>query len=155
MTSELARPEDLGARRHLVVAARLRSRRRVLGLTQKEVVARLRRIGVGTTNKALSSLEHGAGLDVCKLPELAAALECTLTYLVGLTDDPRRWEPDLASDSAPSVVPVPVPASGASGGGPRGGEDGRHDRADTPAPRRHPPILGPLDVGGPVRRRSP
>ena len=40
------------------------------------------------------SLEHGAGLDVGKLPELARALDCTLTYLVGLTDDPGRWEPD-------------------------------------------------------------
>lgn len=155
MTSELVRPEDLGARRHLVVAERLRLRRRVLGLTQKEVVARLRRIGVGTTNKALSSLEHGAGLDVCKLPELAAALECTLTYLVGLTDDPHRWEPDPAQDTAPSVVAVPAPSPGAPGEGPRGGEAGRHDRADTPTPRRHPPILGPLDVGSPVRRRSP
>ena len=31
-------------------------------------MSRLRRIGVATTNKALSSLEHGAGLDVGKLP---------------------------------------------------------------------------------------
>ena len=58
-------------------------------------MARLRRIGVVTTNKALSSLEHGAGLDVCKLPEIARALDCSLTYLVGLTDDPASWEPDF------------------------------------------------------------
>ena len=88
------------------------------GLTQKEVVARLRRLGVVTTNKALSSLEHGAGLDVCKLPELARALECTLTYLVGLTDDPGRWEPDGAvwpgrprSDAAPRDDPRTRPAA--------------------------------------------
>src|SRR6478735_4023462 len=86
--------EQLGTHRHLVVSERLRQRRRELGLTQKEVVARLRRLGVGTTNKALSSLEHGAGLDVCKLPELARALDCTLTYLVGLTSRPNSWEPD-------------------------------------------------------------
>lgn len=85
---------ELGLHRHLLVSERLRLRRRQLGLTQKEVVARLRRLGVDTTNKALSSLEHGAGLDVCKLPELAHALDCTLTYLVGLTSDPLRWEPD-------------------------------------------------------------
>ena len=36
----------------------------------------------------------GAGLDVAKLPELACALECTLTWLVGLTDTPGRWQPD-------------------------------------------------------------
>ena len=59
------------------------------------MVARLRRLGVVTTNKALSSLEHGAGLDVCKLPEIARALDCSLTYLVGLTDDPKSWEPDV------------------------------------------------------------
>src|SRR6185503_10217972 len=98
MTSELTRPgsyDELGAHRHLLISERLRLRRRELGLTQKEVVARLRRIGVVTTNKALSSLEHGAGLDVCKLPELARALDCSLTYLVGLNDDPTSWEPDF------------------------------------------------------------
>ena len=91
----LASYDELGAHRHLVISERLRQRRRELGLTQKEVVARLRRIGVVTTNKALSSLEHGAGLDVCKLPEIARALDCSLTYLVGLTDDPTSWEPDF------------------------------------------------------------
>ena len=89
--------DELGAHRHLVISERLRTRRRDLGLTQKEVVARLRRIGVATTNKALSSLEHGAGLDVCKLPELARALDCSLTYLVGLNDEPASWEPDFES----------------------------------------------------------
>src|SRR6476619_3588310 len=91
----LASYEELGAHRHLVVSERLRMRRRELGLTQKEVVGRLRRIGVATTNKAVSSLEHGAGLDVGKLPEIARALECSLTWLVGLTDDPASWEPDF------------------------------------------------------------
>ena len=98
MTAEVSREaqsyDELGAHRHLVVSERLRLRRRELGLTQKEVVSRLRRIGVVTTNKALSSLEHGAGLDVGKLPEIARALECSLTWLVGLTDDPASWEPD-------------------------------------------------------------
>lgn len=101
--------QDLGAHRHLVVSERLRERRRALGLTQKEVVARLRRLGVATTNKALSSLEHGAGLDVAKLPELACALECTLTYLVGLTEDHASWTPDRASwpQRAPTLAQRP------------------------------------------------
>ncbi len=98
MTTELTRAvpsyDDIGAHRHLVVSERLRRRRRELGLTQKEVVVRLRRLGVSTTNKAVSGFEHGAGLDLCKLPEIARALDCTLTYLVGLTDDPARWVPD-------------------------------------------------------------
>jgi transcriptional regulator with XRE-family HTH domain len=90
-------PGGAGARRRLVVRQRLRERRRDLGLTQKQVVSRLARLGMLTTNKALSSLEHGTGLDVAKLPELARALECTITYLLGLTSDPGRWEPDPRS----------------------------------------------------------
>jgi transcriptional regulator with XRE-family HTH domain len=84
----------LGASRQLLVTQRLRDRRRQLGLTQQQVVSRLAKLGVQTTNKAVSSLEHGAGIDVAKLPELAQALDCTTTYLLGLTADPRRWEPD-------------------------------------------------------------
>jgi transcriptional regulator with XRE-family HTH domain len=87
--------------RQLLITQRLRRRRGELGLTQKQVVTRLARAGLHTTNRAVSSLEHGAGVDVAKLPELAAALDCTVTYLVGLTDDPHRWEPDQLSDEAP------------------------------------------------------
>lgn len=86
--------------RQLLITQRLRARRVDLGLTQQEVVTRLARCGVRTTNRALSSLEHGAGLDVAKLPELAAALDCTVTYLVALTDDPHRWEPDAGRRAA-------------------------------------------------------
>jgi transcriptional regulator with XRE-family HTH domain len=81
---------DLAADRHLILTHRLRARRLQLGLTQKQVVSRLARRGIRTTNKTLSSFEHGAGLDVARLPELAAALECTVTYLLGLTEDPLR-----------------------------------------------------------------
>jgi transcriptional regulator with XRE-family HTH domain len=80
--------------RQLLITQRLRTRRCELGLTQKQVVTRLGRVGVLTSNRALSSLEHGTGLDVAKLPELAIALDCTITYLLGLTDDPHQWEPD-------------------------------------------------------------
>jgi transcriptional regulator with XRE-family HTH domain len=82
--------------RHLIVTHRLRARRVKLGLTQKQVVSRLARRGIRTTNKTLSSFEHGAGVDVVRLPELAAALDCTVTYLLGLTEDPCAWEPDRA-----------------------------------------------------------
>ena len=99
---------ELGLHRHLLVSERLRLRRRQLGLTQKEVVARLRRLGVDTTNKSLSSLEHGAGLDVCKLPELARALDCTLTYLVGLSADPLSWQPDEGIWPLPERAPERV-----------------------------------------------
>lgn len=81
-------------RGHMIVSQRLRQRRRELGLTQKQVVTRLSRQGLRTTNKALSCQEHGAGLDVAHISHLASALDCTTTYLLGLTDDPHRWEPD-------------------------------------------------------------
>ena len=97
--------------RHLLITQRLRQRRDDLGLTQKQVVTRLGRCGLQTTNRALSSLEHGTGLDVAKLPGLAAALECTITYLLGLTDDPHRWTPDedLAVPPRVSASAVAVP----------------------------------------------
>ena len=131
----LTSPSDLGATRHLVVSQRLRERRRTLGLTQKQVISRLARLGVLSTNKALSSLEHGSGLDVAKLPELAAVLDCSVTWLLGLNDDPHSWEP--------------------AGRRPTGGPKGRALDADvvalaTPpttgpaAARPLPRVLGPL-----------
>ncbi len=145
VSAETTAYDELGAHRHLVVSERLRIRRRSLGLTQKEVVARLRRLGVVTTNKSLSSLEHGAGLDVGKLPELACALDCTLTYLVGLTDDPSQWEPDgrlwpsRSSNGGPDPTAPNTPTVVAQ----------RKPEVGPPSPP-CPAILGPLD---PPRRR--
>jgi transcriptional regulator with XRE-family HTH domain len=133
---------DLEARRHLEVSQRLRERRRLLGLTQKQVTSRLGRLGIVSTNKSLSSLEHGAGLDVARLPELAAALECTVTWLLGLTDDPHRWEPDSAVPSR-SSPPAPGPAD-LSPASARTRQPARSNAHHTPE---HPPgpwILGPL-----------
>lgn len=87
--------------RHWVCARRLRERRQALGLTQGEVVQRLAASGAAATNRAVSAMEHGSGVDIGRLPDLAAALECTVTYLLGLTDDPRRWEPDAPLEAAP------------------------------------------------------
>lgn len=80
--------------RHWVCARRMRERRLAQGLTQREVVARLERCGVRTTNRALSTMENGRGLDLGLLPELAEALDCTVTYLLGLSNDPHSWRPD-------------------------------------------------------------
>lgn len=88
-----------GSRRRYLVGERLRLRRRELGLTQQQLASRLAAAGVPVTNKALSSLERGVGLDVAKLPELAQALDCSVTFLLGLTDDPRRWDPDVQPSS--------------------------------------------------------
>jgi transcriptional regulator with XRE-family HTH domain len=97
----------LVAARHALVTQRLRQRRDDLGLTQKQIVTRLARCGLQTTNRALSGLEHGSGLDVAKLPELARALDCTVTYLIGLTDDPQSWQPT-----------APIPSLGPGGQAP-------------------------------------
>lgn len=88
--------------RQLFITARLRERRADLGLTQQQVVIRLARHGLRMTNRSWSSLEHGAGLEVAKLPALARALDCTVTYLVGLTDDPHRWDPDQPATARPA-----------------------------------------------------
>ena len=124
--------DERGARRHLVVSDRLRRRRQELGLTQMDVVVRLRGLGVNTTNKTVSSLEHGAGLDLAKLPEIARALECTITYLVGLTDTPASWEPD--DPSWPSREAAPR----------RGRRTDPH--ADPRSESDQPWILGPLEL---------
>ena len=88
---------DLSRQRHWVCALQLAERRRMLGLTQQDVVDRLADMGVAATNRSMSAMEHGQGLDVGRLPELAAALDCTVTYLLGLTDSPHRWVPDEVS----------------------------------------------------------
>jgi transcriptional regulator with XRE-family HTH domain len=149
---------DVEARRHLEVSQRLRERRRLLGLTQKQVTSRLGRLGIASTNKSLSSLEHGAGLDVAKLPELAAALDCTVTWLLGLTDDPHQWEPDTAGPdgSAPhdpvrpgAARPDPARSDAARPGAARP-DPARPGAAAArsgprPSPERPTPwILGPL-----------
>jgi transcriptional regulator with XRE-family HTH domain len=87
--------------RHWICARRLRERRRALGLTQREVVERLQDHGCGTTNRSLSAMENGRGLDLGLLPELATALECTITYLLGLSSNAAAWLPDDPSRTVP------------------------------------------------------
>jgi transcriptional regulator with XRE-family HTH domain len=108
--------------RHWVCAQRLRERRLVLGLTQREVVARLEHRGHQTTNRGLSAMENGRGLDLGLLPELADVLSCTVTYLLGLTADPAAWEPTSAESTGNTngnngtrVPDVPVPIQNGSG----------------------------------------
>lgn len=104
---------DLVRERHWVCAQRLRERRLALGLTQREVVARLQLRGNPTTNRTLSAMENGRGLDLGLLPDLAVSLGCTTTYLLGLTCEPSAWQPDgltepvpVAAPAAPAVQPV-------------------------------------------------
>jgi transcriptional regulator with XRE-family HTH domain len=82
------------AQRNLTCAIRIRERRRELGLTQAEVVDQVNGHGSRLSSQALSAIENGRRLAVGRLPDLAAALECTVSYLLGLTAAPHRWEPD-------------------------------------------------------------
>jgi transcriptional regulator with XRE-family HTH domain len=92
---------DTNRERHWTCARRLCERRHDLGLTQNDVVERLTAQGAVATNRTLSAMEHGQGVDVGRLPELAVALDCTITYLLGLTEEPGQWAPDV--DRHPSA----------------------------------------------------
>lgn len=80
------------------ISFRLRRRRRELELTQKDVVERLRTTGIPMTEATYSRAESGK-VELAKgasnLLALAYALRCSVTYLVGLTDQPDKWEPDV------------------------------------------------------------
>jgi transcriptional regulator with XRE-family HTH domain len=88
---------ETATQRHWTCGRRLRERRHALGLTQAELVGRLGG-DPAITNRSISTWENGRGLDFGWLPELAVALDCSVTYLLGMTDDPQRWEP--APDAA-------------------------------------------------------
>lgn len=97
----MALAQDLHRERHWTCARRMSERRHDLGLTQHDVVHRLESLGICASNRTLSAMEHGQGVDVGRLPEIATALDCTVTYLLGLTDRPDSWVPDAA---APAVT---------------------------------------------------
>ena len=100
---------QLVAQRNLTCAIRIKERRRELGLTQAEVVERVSQHGSRLSNQALSAIENGRRLAVGRLPDLADALDCTVTYLIGLTADPRSWQPDKPPGTAkvPDAPPRP------------------------------------------------
>lgn len=95
---------DFGRGRQWTAGTRIRQRRADLGLTQADVVSRLAQSGLDLTDGSLSNMERGQGLVVGKLPALAVALECTVTYLLGLTANPGKWTPDESMEIAATRV---------------------------------------------------
>jgi transcriptional regulator with XRE-family HTH domain len=125
------------AQQNLTCAIRIRERRQQLGLTQAEVVDRVNGHGSRLSSQALSAIENGRRLPVGRLPDLSAALECTVSYLLGLTADPDRWEPDDHRRPAKRTAPAERAAPGAD------------DRPGSTTPPRRSWILGPDLPGGP------
>ena len=129
------------AQRNLTCAIRIRERRRQLGLTQAEVVDRVNGYGSRLSNQALSAIENGRRLAVGRLPDLAAALQCTVSYLLGLTADPGRWEPD---DAWPAQLARAAPSGRQpSGGRARPNGTVTNSTAGRAIPPRRGWILGP------------
>ena len=143
------------AQRNLTCAIRIRERRRQLGLTQAELVDRVNGYGSRQSSQALSAVENGRRLAVGRLPDLAAALQCTVSYLLGLTADPDRWEPDDAGP-APHLSPNgPVTNSTVTSSTVTNSTVTNGTAARRP-PSRHGWILGPdlPDAAPPARRSS-
>lgn len=140
------------AQRNLTCAIRIKDRRRELGLTQAEVVDRVARYGSRLSNQALSAIENGRRLAVGRLPDLAEALDCTVTYLIGLTADPHRWQPDLPQPRQSTAGPTgpSAPLENAAPPGPPGAPG-------TAASSHRSWILGPdvPDMSGELRGRAP
>lgn len=80
-----------------LVAWRVRTMRKQLGLKQDEVVRRMREKGLDLSQATYSRIEVGKS-EIVKganyLVALSEALECTVTYLLGLTSKPSKWTPD-------------------------------------------------------------
>ena len=128
----VAAARDFGRRQQWALAQRLYLRRTELGLRQEDLVQRLGQQGLAITPGAISNWERTGSMDLPKLLALCGALECSLSYLVGLTKDPARWEPDedvdlvslsrVLAQSSPAASPRPrrKPKRAASGGGSQG-----------------------------------
>jgi transcriptional regulator with XRE-family HTH domain len=154
------------AQRNLTCAIRIRERRRQVGLTQTELVDLVNEHSSRLSSQGLSAIENGRRLAVGRLPDLAAALQCTVSYLLGLTSDPYRWEPDDAStpaliNSAAPPAPAsraapPVPASRTAGPvSTSAGQAPSNGAANQSASPRHGWILGPdVPDAVPPRQRS-
>jgi len=142
--------------RHWTCARQLRERRRQLGLTQVDVVDRLRRRGTELTNRTLSAMENGRGLDLGILPDLAAVLDCSITFLLGLAADPAAWQPDPPLGAAAAAVESSADSRMSAEAQSAARPDDAADREATACPW----ILGP-DIPdspprvGPARRVAP
>jgi transcriptional regulator with XRE-family HTH domain len=79
--------EELG-----VLARRIREQRDRVGMKQGELAATL-----GTEQETVSKWESGRMPKADKLPDIAAALGCSVGYLLGVEDQPLPPDPGAAA----------------------------------------------------------
>lgn len=80
--------------RSRIVGDRLGERRAELGWSQVTLAEKVTDRGLRMTQATVSRAESGAGVDEVELIFFHLVLRCTITYLLGLTDDPKKWTPD-------------------------------------------------------------
>ena len=85
---------DFGREQNWFMAKRVFDRRKQLGLTQPKLAVALDAAGMMLSTQRISQIEKGAGLDATQVEVFAVALQCTTTYLLGGTDNPKTWKPD-------------------------------------------------------------
>lgn len=75
------------------MAERIKERRLALGLTQEDLGNR-----IGLQKSAIAKYENGRVENVKRsiIQRMAAALECTPSYLLGFEDDGYYYDPDTA-----------------------------------------------------------
>jgi transcriptional regulator with XRE-family HTH domain len=90
-----------------VLGERIRRQRMALGLSQTDFAAK-----TGIPVQVLSRLEHGRqSIWVERLVELAAALQVSTDYLLGLTDDPAPARRAQRKRSAKDVATLVAAAA--------------------------------------------
>lgn len=78
------------------ISERLKTQRKHLGLSQTQLSALIQAQGGGTTRENIAKWESGKSTpDVNSLIALCNALECDLTYLLGVIDTPKQEVYDI------------------------------------------------------------
>ncbi len=74
-----------------IAGARIRERRKDLGLSQEELAARIQLLGLDITQRAVSRVETGVRVvPDYELQFYAAALNCPVSQLLGLDGEVQR-----------------------------------------------------------------
>lgn len=82
------------------ISERLKTQRKRLGLSQAQLSALIQEQGGGTTRENIAKWESGKSTpDLNSLVALCNALECDLTYLLGVIDTPKQEISDIQAST--------------------------------------------------------